>query len=129
MTLSIALAEVAAQLAAAAAAAAPPEGSEPPAEGSGPDPAVLELQKAKAETAAVARVWSEQVGKSSLGVNLSFLTQFVLPLPLPALKLLYAIALFLNEEPASVQDVCGDPHWDSIRRVSLLYLSHWHYLF
>lgn len=117
-----ALAEVAAAIAAAVAAAAPVEGAEP-VEGSGVDPAVAELQKAKSETAAVAAVWGEQVGKSQLGLNISLLNQFVLPLPLPALRLLYAMALFLNEDPATVEDVCGDPNWESIRKIFLSSLA------
>jgi hypothetical protein len=94
------------------AALAPPEGSDPP-------PAdTSEFLKPKKESAAILAVWNKTVGSGSLGPQLSSLQQFVLPLPGSALKLLFAIALLLNYDPVTLQDVGGDVTWDLYKKVN-----------
>jgi hypothetical protein len=74
--------------------------------------------KPKKDSAAALGVWNKNIGGGAVGGSLDLLQQFVLPLPGPALKLFYAIALLLNYDPASLSDVCGDPSWDAFKKVS-----------
>lgn len=98
--------------AAAAATAAAGEGAEPPAVPEG-----AEQLKAKKDAAALVSVWGRTLAGGAVGSQLKALQSFVLPLPLPCLKVLYAVGLLLNEPAANLQDVCGDPSWDVIKQV------------
>jgi hypothetical protein len=104
--------------AAAAATAAAGEGAEPPAPAEG-----AEQLKAKKDAAAVVSVWGRTIAAGNVGSQLKVLQNFVLPLPLPCLKLLYAVGLLINESPSNLQDVCGDPNWDVIKQVRFYSIS------
>jgi len=104
--------EVAAQQAAAAASAG--EGAEPPAPAEG-----AELLKARTDAALALHTWSKVLANSPAGKQLSLLQQYLFPLPGPALKLLYVIALLINTPASSMQDVCGDISWDAMKSVVL----------
>lgn len=96
--------------AAALAAVQPAEGADPP------PPEIAEFIKPKTDTAAVLNAWSKVVGGGSLGGQLNTLEHYLLPLPSSALKLFYAIALFLNLDPVSVQDVTGELTWELFKK-------------
>ena len=97
----------------ALAAVQPAEGVDPP------PPEIAEFIKPKTDTAAVLSAWSKVVGGGSLGGQLNTLEHYLLPLPSSALKLFYAIALFLNLDPVSVQDVTGELTWELFKKVFL----------
>lgn len=96
----------------ALAAVQPVEGAEPP------PPEIAEFIKPKTDTAAIVGAWNKAVGGGSIGPQLNSLQQYVLPLPSSALKLFNAVALLLNYDPATVQDVTGEITWELFKKVS-----------
>lgn len=121
-----------AEAAAAAAAAPPPVAAAPPAEGeegeggsSEPAPPVEggEFIKAQQDTAAVLRVWSAEFGTGPFAKGLAGLAEHLLPLPNPALRLLYALGCLFNLPTVQMTDESGDPSWDVYRKEALPTLS------
>lgn len=82
-----------------------------------PEPAPESLKQFK-ETEAVAKVWSEFAGSAPVLGPLKALHDHVLPAPLSAANLLFAVGSMLNIPSEKLKDVCGDITWESVRLVS-----------
>jgi hypothetical protein len=54
-----------------------------------------------------------------LFAGLTALRGYLLPPPAPVLNLFYALGCLLGYAPAQLQNVCGDPDWDTIQQVGL----------
>lgn len=79
-----------------------------------------ELLKPHKESEAVLALWSSAIGDAGFASCVLSLKNHVLPLPLPAVNLLFATACLLQYPSLYTRDICGDPSWDAIRNVRLV---------
>ena len=96
---------------------------DPAAEDGGGAPAVSELLKPHRETSAVlTQAWNPAVAKCNVAI--AALRGYLLPPPAVVLNLFYALGCLLGFNPAELQNVCGDPDWSAIQKVTFFY-STW----
>ena len=58
------------------------------------------------------------LGNGAVAESLLALKGYAIPLPRPALSVLFAVACMLNLDPLQLKDVCEELNWDAIKQVT-----------